>query len=360
MLRDMGLTDEELEEARRQALEGMVGEAPLPAPVPGGSGNRSVEVVPVPTLGAEPGTTKQQTAFDSELEAARGQDRGALFGQNLAQGLHDFNAKYLSGGQPMKAFGAGASAEGQLLADRSAKGAKEKAEYERLRTKALDELARSQFGETVRKNKADEADKVGDNARFDRQLGEVERHNRAMEGVGAQKVDAKAAGAAAKKAEAAEAEAGAAESAQIPYLNTTLKPLSVPTEKKAREAFFQGVAKLRAQAANNGSVVSALKEMEQLIDEVVKDPTNREKRARAQSQAGLIAPRINVAQGQGAMAEGEYSRVKQSIGDIGSAGFWIDALTRQDDAALLNRARQAQKYFVNDMQQAAKAYRYGR
>lgn len=182
MLRDMGLTDEELEEARRQALEGMMGETPPPAPVPGGSGNRSVEVVPVPTLGAEPGTTKQQAAFDSELEAARGQDRGALFGQNLAQGLHDFNAKYLSGGQPMKAFGAGASAEGQLMADRATKAAKAKAEEARMQAAALAEFKRRGLALTEQQAKGAEADRTADNARADRQLSEMERHNRALEG----------------------------------------------------------------------------------------------------------------------------------------------------------------------------------
>lgn len=178
MLRDMGLTDEELEEARRQALEGMAGELS--------------QVVPVPTPGAEPGTTSRRfpepsgttgnraSVSDLELEAARGQDRGALLGHNLAQSGYDFTAKYLSGGQPLKAFAPGASAEGQLMADRSAKAAKAKAEEARMQAAALAEFKRRGLALTEQQAKGAEADRAADNARADSKLG-LERERFAWE-----------------------------------------------------------------------------------------------------------------------------------------------------------------------------------
>lgn len=136
----------------------------------------------------------------------------------------------------------------------------------------------------------------------------------------------------------------------VNYLGRRLEPeTGVPLDSAA-------LNEVRRKAAASATVVNSLKEMGDLLDQLVKDPTNRQLRNRVESQAALVAPKINVAQGQGAMGEGEFTRVKQSVGDIASPDFWISAV-QSDPAALRARTRQAQKYFIDDMKQTAKAYR---
>lgn len=161
MLRDLGLTDEELEEARRQALEGM-----LPT-----MGAEQPQPPPAPAPAAKPMPAPAAPEVDAELEAARGQDRGELMGRNLAQGLHDFNAKYLSGGVPLRAMAGGPSAESQLLADRATQATKAKAKEAQMQAAALAELKRRGFALSEQQAKASEADRLADNQREDAKLG---------------------------------------------------------------------------------------------------------------------------------------------------------------------------------------------
>lgn len=161
-----------------------------------------------------------------------------------------------------------------------------------------------------------------------------------------------AAGKAAMERKQAAAQKGATDklnSSKVGYLGRVLVPKSGVPLDPAR------LHDLTKKAAASGTVVSSLREMQGLLERLVKDPTNLALRGQVESQAGLLAPRINVAQGQGAMAEGEYTRVKQSVGDITSTQFWIDAIRGKDDPGLVARTRQAVKYFVNDMAREAEA-----
>lgn len=114
----------------------------------------------------------------------------------------------------------------------------------------------------------------------------------------------------------------------------------------------------RTKASASSTVISQLDEVAKDVKALIANPTDRSARARVESRQGLIAPLINVAVGQGAMSAPEYDRVKQSMGDIGSAGFWADAITRAlgdpaEAATLLQRVQTAQQFFDDGVRQQA-------
>lgn len=113
--------------------------------------------------------------------------------------------------------------------------------------------------------------------------------------------------------------------------------------------------------AASAAVQDQLEAIKRDLQELAANPTGRiasAVRSRIQSRQGLIAPKINVALGQGAMAQNEYERVKESIGDISSRDFWFDALTRAasdpNEAGLLaSRIETAQSFFDSSVRNYA-------
>ncbi len=114
-----------------------------------------------------------------------------------------------------------------------------------------------------------------------------------------------------------------------------------------------------------GSVQKALDKILVDLDEITRNPSGKlasAAKSRIQSLQGLVAPQINVALGQGAMAAEEYNRVKQSIGDISSSDFWVDAIHKaignpQDAGLLAERLRAAQGFFDESVKSQAEALR---
>jgi hypothetical protein len=118
---------------------------------------------------------------------------------------------------------------------------------------------------------------------------------------------------------------------------------------------------LRRKAGAVATAVSTLREMAGLYKQLASNPGDVELRGRLRSMTTLVAQRINVAQGQGAMANEEFARMKESVGDPSAPSFWLDAIeTAISDggARTLARLKEAERYFLRDMRGAAQAAGY--
>lgn len=136
---------------------------------------------------------------------------------------------------------------------------------------------------------------------------------------------------------------------KIPFIGGDFVPVDPANPPKPEE-----LAPARAKAAAASTVISQLEKVRGLVQELIAHPANREVRSSLKAKFATIAPTINVALGQGAMASSEFDRAKDAMGgDPGGAGFWASAAEKllgdQNSAAPFLASIDATQQYFDDM-----------